>query len=81
MLLAHRGSWDWQITYDAAELADRTCVTNLWAFSLDGRIDNAPRLEKLEGRQAWHLNWDLGGTGPTWSLQIDPAAVTPILPR
>ena len=80
MLQQEGGPWDWQITYDAAELADCTSVTNLWAFSLEGRIDNAPRLEKIEGRQAWHLMWDLGGTGPSWNLQIDPAAATPLLP-
>lgn len=81
MLQQDGGPWDWQVAYDAADLADRTCVINLWAFSLDGRIDNAPRLERIEGRQAWHLSWNLGADRPAWNLQIDPAAATPLRPR
>ena len=75
------GPWDWQIAYDADDLADRTHVINLWAFSLDGRIDNAPRLERIEGRQAWHLTWNLGADRPTWGLQIDPTEATPLRPH
>jgi len=81
MLQQDGGPWDWQVAYDAADLADRTRVVNLWAFSLDGRIDNAPRLERIEGRQAWHLSWNLGADRSTWSLQIDPAEATPLRPR
>jgi hypothetical protein len=81
MIQQDGGPWDWQIAYDAADLADRTCVINLWAFSLDGRIDNAPRLEKIEGRQAWNLSWNLGADRPAWSLLIDPIDATPLQPR
>jgi hypothetical protein len=81
MIQQEGGPWDWQITYDAADMADRTRVVNLWAFSLDGRIDSAPRLERIEGRQAWHLSWNLGVDRPTWSLLIDPAETTPLRPR
>jgi hypothetical protein len=81
MIQQEGGPWDWQITYDAADMADRTRIVNLWAFSLDGRIDSAPRLEQIEGRQAWHLTWNLGVDRPTWSLLIDPAETTPLRPR
>ena len=75
------GPWDWQIAYDAAELAARQRVANIWAFSLDGRIANAPQLERSEGEKAWQLTWDLGDGRPTWRLLIDPAAGEPLRRR
>jgi hypothetical protein len=75
------GPWDWQIAYDAAELAGRKRVAGIWAFSLDGRIENAPQLERIEGDDAWELTWDLGDARPTWRLLINPAADDPLRQR
>jgi len=81
MIQPDGGPWDWQIAYDAADLAGRKRVANLWAFSLAGRIENAPRLERIEGEEAWELTWNLGTTRPTWRLLINPAEENPLRRR
>jgi hypothetical protein len=81
MIQRDGGPWDWQIAYDAADLAGRERVANLWAFSLAGRIENAPRLERIEGEEAWELTWNLGTTRPTWRLLINPAEDQPLRER
>ncbi|MCL4202866.1 MAG: hypothetical protein KJ000_10235 [Pirellulaceae bacterium] len=81
MIQPDGGPWDWQIVYDAADLAVRKRVANLWAFSLAGRIENAPRLERTEGEESWELTWNLGTDRPTWSLRINPTDDQPLCQR
>ncbi|MEX2381402.1 MAG: hypothetical protein WD490_03385 [Opitutales bacterium] len=79
LIQRENGPWDWQIDYAAADLAEHGRIANIWAFSLDGPITDAPQLERLDGEDGWHMTWDFGEGRPAWNLHITPGADEPLL--